>query len=122
MDRLLITGGSGFVGQNLASFFAPRCSVVTTYFQHPITPTAESFQLDIMDAEAVVSVFDRVKPTAVIHAAGNKNVRFCEEHPEPANRINALGTQNVARACRQFGAHMTYLSTDLVFDSLKRKL
>lgn len=80
---------------------------------------AESFQLDITNAEAVFSIFDRAGPTAVIHVAGNKNVRFCEDHPEEAHRINALGTQNVARACRQLGAHMTYLSTDLVFDCVR---
>lgn len=119
MEKLLITGGSGFVGKNLASFFAPRCSVVTTYFQHPPTAKAESFQLDVTDAEEIFSMFDRVGPTAVIHVAGNKNVRFCEDHPEEAHRINALGAQNVARACRQFGAHLTYLSTDLVFEGVR---
>jgi len=51
----------------------------------------------------------------VIHAAGNKNVRFCEDNPEEAYRTNAQGTQNVARACRDFGVRMVYLSTDLVF-------
>lgn len=107
------------MGKNLASFFATRCSVVTTHFQHPPAPTAESLHLDVTDADAVFSVFDRVKPTAVIHAAGNKNVRFCEDHPEEAHRINALGTQNIARACRRIGAHLTYLSTDLVFEGVR---
>jgi dTDP-4-dehydrorhamnose reductase len=55
----------------------------------------------------------------VIHAAGNKDVRFCEDHPDDANQINARGTQNVARACRGFGASMIYLSTDLVFSCLR---
>jgi len=119
MEKLLITGGSGFVGTNLANFFATRCSVVTTYFQHPTASTAESFHLDVTNAEEVFSNFDRVRPTAVIHVAGNKNVRFCEDHPAEAHRINALGTQNVARACRQFGAHLTYLSTDLVFEGVR---
>ena len=119
MEKLLITGGSGFVGKNLASFFATRCSVVSTHFQHPPAPTAESLHLDVTNAEEVFSVFNRVGPTAVIHAAGNKNVRFCEDHPEEAHRINALGTQNIARACRQLGAHLTYLSTDLVFEGVR---
>jgi len=119
MDKLLITGGSGFVGKNLASFFASRGAVVTTYFQHPPAQMAEAFQLDVTNAEAVFSLFDHVAPTAVIHVAGNKNVRFCEDHPEEAHRINALGTQNVARACRRLGAHLTYLSTDLVFECVR---
>lgn len=119
MESLLITGGSGFVGKNLASFFAPRCSVVTTHFQHPPAHTTKSFQLDVTRSDSVFSIFDRVGPTAVIHVAGNKNIRSCEDHPQEAHRINALGTQNVARACRQFGAHLTYLSTDLVFEGVR---
>jgi dTDP-4-dehydrorhamnose reductase len=118
MYKLLITGGSGFVGKNLANSFAPHCSVATTYFQHPTGPEAvgQSFRLDVTDAKQVVSLFERVKPDVVIHAAGNKDVRFCEDHPHDAHRINAEGTQNVARACHDFGASMIYLSTDLVFD------
>ena len=61
------------------------------------------------------SLFDQVRPAAVIHAAGNKNLRFCEEQPDEAFRVNAGGTQNVARACRRVGAKLIYLSTDLVF-------
>ena len=121
MNSLLITGGSGFVGKNLARFFTPRCSVATTYFQHP-TPAdsaPQSFQLDVTDSEQVLAIFERVRPDAVIHAAGNKDVRFCEDHPDDAYQINALGTQNVARACRRFGASMVYLSTDLVFSCLR---
>ena len=105
------------MGKNLANFFAPRCSVATTYFQHPTAPdsAAQSFQLDVTDAEQVFSIFERVRPDVVIHAAGNKDVRFCEDHPDEAYRTNAQGTHNVARACRNFGASMIYLSTDLVF-------
>lgn len=116
MNTLLITGGSGFVGKNLVSFFSPRCRVVATHFQHAPAPKSESLRLDVTDFDAVCSVFDRVKPTAVIHAAGNKDVRFCEEHPEQAHKINALGIQNVARACRQVRAQIVYISTDLVFE------
>src|ERR1043166_1272270 len=117
MDRLLITGGSGFVGRNLVTFFADRFSASTTYFQRPVAadPSVQSFHLDIRNAEAVSSVIDLAKPDVVIHAAGNKNVRFCEDHPDDAYLTNARGTQNVAQACRNFGARMIYLSTDLVF-------
>jgi dTDP-4-dehydrorhamnose reductase len=117
MNNLLITGGSGFVGRNLVTLFADRFSVSTTYFQHPVTSDAgvQSVRLDIRDAQAVSSVIEHVKPDVVIHAAGNKNVRFCEDHPDEAYRTNAHGTQNVARACRNFEARMIYLSTDLVF-------
>ena len=113
MRTLLITGASGFVGRNLAEFFSGRWSVVATSFKSDVP---NSIELDVRNADAVHSSFEQAAPDVVIHAAGNKNVRFCEEHPEEANEINAIGTKNVARACRELGAHLTYLSTDLVFD------
>lgn len=121
MNRLLITGGSGFVGKNLTTFFASRCSVVSTYFQHPTSPDSatESLQLDVTNARQVLSIFERVRPDTVIHAAGNKDVKFCENNAAEAERINGLGTQNVAHACRKIGASLLYLSTDLVFDGLR---
>ncbi|MEO7971053.1 MAG: SDR family oxidoreductase [bacterium] len=117
---LLITGGSGFVGQNLARYFGPRRRTVTTYFTHPPSASAErSIQLDIRDANTVFSAFDRERPEVVIHAAGNKNLKLCEDNPDEAYQVNAAGTQNVARACRRVGARLIYLSTDLVFSCVE---
>lgn len=122
MKKLLITGGSGFVGQNLAELFAPRCTVVTTHLSHPpaaLDTRAQAVRLDVRDAGETLSVVERVAPDVLIHAAGNKDVRFCEDHPEEAYRVNALGTRNVARACRAAGAKLIYLSTDLVFGGVE---
>jgi dTDP-4-dehydrorhamnose reductase len=116
---ILITGGSGFVGQNLARFFVPHYSVVVADRNNSLTDdlrfSTKFIDLDITDADAVLSTFDTILPEVVIHAAGNKNVRYCEEHPEEAYQVNALGTNYVADACRRIGARMIYLSTDLVF-------
>jgi dTDP-4-dehydrorhamnose reductase len=64
----------------------------------------------------VQQAIEKSRPDAVIHLAGNKNVKFCEANPEIAFAINALGVGNVARSSQSVGAHFVYLSTDLVFD------
>lgn len=119
LSKILVTGGSGFVGSNLSRFFANRKSVVATYLSKPIAsdllPSIQSAQLDIRDANAVLSTFEELLPAVVIHTAGNKNVKYCETHPDEAYETNALGTRNIARACRNIGAHLIYISTDLVF-------
>lgn len=123
MTKLLIIGGSGFVGYNFARFFAPRNQVLLTYLTSAVAPDvlriAQTVQLDIRDADAVLSTLTQILPKVVIHAAGNKNVKHCETHPDDAYQINAIGTQNIARACRHIGAHLIYISSDLVFDSIK---
>jgi dTDP-4-dehydrorhamnose reductase len=116
---ILIVGGSGFVGQNLTRFFKLKNLVTVTYLNSllpsDLLETTKSIQLDIRDINTVLSTFDKLLPEVVIHAAGNKNVRYCESHPEEAYQTNALGTRNVARACHNVGARMIYISTDLVF-------
>lgn len=120
MAKILITGGSGFVGSNLARFFASRNSVAITYFQSAIPTdleaTTQAFAVDIRDSEAVTGLFSENQPDWVIHAAGNKNVRECERQPEEAEKTNVLGTENIAKACYEYGSKLVYISTDLVFD------
>jgi dTDP-4-dehydrorhamnose reductase len=103
-------------------FFSERHSVTLTYLNavlpHDFCVRSQKLRLDIRSLGQVNKVFEQAKPDAVIHVAGNKNVRFCEENPAEAAIINGAGTRNIAQACQRYGAHMTYLSTDLVFDCL----
>lgn len=116
MKDLLITGGSGFVGANLARVFGAKSSVVVTFLRTPVQADFESVQMDIRDEEAVMAIMESFKPKAVIHSAGNKNVKFCEDNPDEAARTNSLASRNVARACRRVGSKLVYISTDLVFE------
>jgi dTDP-4-dehydrorhamnose reductase len=118
MTRLLVLGGSGFVGSNLVRYFAPRCELRFTYFtsaRPAIVGSLAAVRLDIRDASAVLPIFRDLAPDVVIHAAGNKSVQQCERYPEEAFATNAMGTRNVALASREIGARLIYLSTDLVF-------
>jgi dTDP-4-dehydrorhamnose reductase len=52
----------------------------------------------------------------VIHAAAVANVDLCFTDRELGQRVNVLGTENVARAAAEVGARLVSVSTDLVFD------
>ncbi len=74
--------------------------------------------LDITDKEAVARVIAEVKPEAVVHCAAWTNVDAAED-PENLSTVRAVnvdGTENLAKACREVGAKMVYISTDYVFD------
>ena len=80
--------------------------------------TAQYIRLDITDEAAVTGVLAQVAPDAVIHCAAWTAVDAAEEEEnrEKVYAINVLGTQYIAKACKELGCKMMYISTDYVFD------
>lgn len=80
--------------------------------------TAPYVQLDITDGDAVERVIARLKPDVIIHCAAWTDVDGAQapENRERVHAINAVGTQNIARAAGAVDAAMVYISTDYVFD------
>ncbi len=75
-------------------------------------------QMDITDGDAVASVLAEVKPDVVVHCAAWTAVDAAEdeENKEKVFAINAKGTENIAKACKELDCKMIYISTDYVFD------
>ena len=76
--------------------------------------------LDIGDEEKVDEVISRESPEAVINCAAWTDVDRCESDREKAERVNANGPANLARACRKVNAAFLTISTDYVFDGRKQ--
>jgi dTDP-4-dehydrorhamnose reductase len=74
---------------------------------------------DCTDLPAVRNVILKSRPDIVINCAAYVRVDDCEDCPEDAFRINALGAFHVARASAELGASCVYISTDYVFDGRK---
>jgi len=119
-SKILITGGSGLLGSNAARIAAETFEVYATYNSHiSQIPGCKFVHLDVRDKQQVLSVFERVKPDLVIHAAGLATVDYCEEHKDEAWSINVEGTENVAVASKSIATKLIFISTDSVFDGRK---
>lgn len=70
---------------------------------------------DITDAQAVESALHAGKPDIVINAAAYTDVDGAERERDKCFAVNALGARHIASACREIGAKMIHLSTDMVF-------
>lgn len=80
--------------------------------------TAAYIQLDITDGAAVSKMIEELKPDVIIHCAAWTNVDGAEvpENQVKVHQINAVGTENIAKAAKAVDAKMVYISTDYVFD------
>ena len=73
-------------------------------------------EMDITDAAAVEQEMKKEPLDAVIHCAAYTAVDPAEDNREVCMRVNAEGTRNIARVCRELDIKMVYISTDYVFD------
>ena len=108
--KILITGARGLVGRALSEYCAQQGDEVLRH---------DHESLDIADARAVESAIVSHLPDAVINCAAWTDVDGCERIPEKAERVNALGPENLAHAARKADSVLITISTDYVFDGEK---
>lgn len=109
--RMLIFGGTGQVGRELARIAWPTGASIVQ---------VDRRQCDFAQpACAAKCVLDK-KPDIVINAAAYTAVDRAESEPAVAGIVNRDAPAAMAQACRQTGATMIQISTDYVFDGFKR--
>lgn len=112
MRKFVILGANGMLGTDLLT----ACKSIYDIDVRGLLHTPEHSDLDITRLDAVSRVIGSLSPDVVLHCAAHTDVDGCELDPDKAYQINALGTRNVALACRKSGAALVYFSTDYVFD------
>ncbi len=117
-QRILLTGGAGFIGSHVAEALLGRGAQLTIVdsldnFYKPAWKRAnldevrqagdfEFVEADICDAEAMRAAFTKSKPEAVIHLAARAGVRPSIEQPRLYEQVNVAGTTNLLDLAREF--------------------
>jgi UDP-N-acetylglucosamine 4,6-dehydratase len=122
LKRALITGGTGFLGRQLAIRLRDRgLEVWLTGRNHDQNRSAAEvtgcrvLASDVANPFATRDVFAEAKPDLVVHAAASKYVDTAETNPMECIDVNVGGSQNVARAAIDSGAPIVIgISTDKV--------
>jgi len=119
MQRLLVTGASGFLGWNICQRKRNQWQICGTTFTHQVTiPSVDTVTIDLCDAAAGERLIEDISPDAVIHTAAEANANICQEHPARTRPINVDAAVNLAQVCHRRGIPFVHTSTDLVFDGL----
>jgi nucleoside-diphosphate-sugar epimerase len=95
-ERVLVTGGSGFIGRRLVPLLKDEGVEVF------------SPRRDVLEVSA--GIFPDVLADWVIHLAGRTYVPASWNEPADFYRINTLGTVNVLEYCRRTQARLIYVS------------
>lgn len=131
--RLLVTGGCGFLGSNLAAGALARGDEVVVLDNLSRLGATENLawlrglglerfrHADIRNAGDVEAAVREVRPEAVFHLAGQVAMTTSLEHPRRDFEINALGTLNLLEAVRAHApeAAVVYSSTNKVYGELE---
>ncbi|KAK5174446.1 erg26, C-3 sterol dehydrogenase [Saxophila tyrrhenica] len=125
LGHIVVTGGSGFLGNHIVSLLASRkayTKLTVLDLKKPAEPIpGVNYQdADLTNYDALLSVFQSLKADAVVHTAspihsmGNKELMY---------KVNVEGTKNVVRACQETGVKaMVHTSTASVVHDTKSDL
>ncbi len=116
--RLLITGGAGFIGSNLADkaieagWKVAVLDDLSSGRRENVPTDAEFFKVDIQSTGEVERAFASFKPTAVSHQAAQASVAVSVRDPQKDASINIIGSINVMQACVNHNVgHLVFAST-----------
>jgi len=116
--NILLTGGSGQLGQELLTRLAGM-GEVTAVDRMP--GKAGSVVLDLSDLKQVENLLQRLRPDIVINTAAYTAVDRAESESRTAFRLNAELPACLARWCSDHDRFLLHYSTDYVFDGESKK-
>ncbi len=135
--RILITGSAGFIGFSLARRLLENGHAVegldamTPYYDPALKqarldilrsyPKFTFTEMNIENRQKVEDLFAKVRPTHVVHLAGQVGVRYSLSHPGDYVAANIVGSFHIIEAARQTGvAHLLMASTSSAYGANTR--
>jgi dTDP-4-dehydrorhamnose reductase len=113
--RILITGATGLLGQNLYFHFKNKADVWGLW-HNTNSHQMNGEKITLEDKTQIQRIFQEYRPDICLHSAAISDPEFCERHRDIAYRVNLLGTQNIAEICFRFQTRLVFFSTNYVFN------
>ena len=117
MKKILITGGSGLLGQYINLSASGKYNIYTIYNNNSGNCASfPSSKIDIRNENELKLIFEEIKPEVVIHTAAITNPQLKENQTtKEYYETNVTATKNIAELCEANNSKLIYISTDLVY-------
>jgi UDP-glucose 4-epimerase len=111
MAKVVVTGGSGFIGSHVVDALVEAGHQVTVV-DHRVSPHREDIDFQDIDLMDLSSILAAVKGAEhIFHLAAVSNVNYAYNYPVYTTALNILGTTHVLEAARLNNVQRVYLAS-----------
>jgi dTDP-4-dehydrorhamnose reductase len=121
MNRVLVLGSAGFVGNHLIQHLQQDFEVLAGIHKNEYSGAyrGEGAVIDITRSKNIESAIYHFKPECIVNLVACSSVAECQKNREQAYNLNVAGARNAARISKRYNMRLIHFSTDMVFDGKK---
>jgi dTDP-4-dehydrorhamnose reductase len=114
VKRIMLLGGSGFLGENLVTLFSQnsRYSILASYNEFKPLVFGNWFQLSVSDHISLKNTIDAFKPDVILNCIALADVEKCEQDTFRAIEVNTNFPKILSDICHQTSTKLIQISTD----------
>ena len=135
MKKIIVTGGSGFIGSNLVNFLIQKNFFVINIdkqsyssndYNKILNKNYKLFKLDINNKKELISIIRKYRPIAIFNLAAETHVDRSIDGPKNFINSNFVGVFNLLEAIRYLKKKdnvklkLIHVSTDEVYGDIKK--
>ena len=122
MQKVVITGSNGLLGQTLVNLLEQHDG---KYEVHALSRgedrnmTGKNYNyhdIDLVDFNEVEKILRKIAPEFIVNTAAMTHVDVCEDNKELCDEINVTLVAHLAAVAEDLGSHLIHISTDFIFD------
>ena len=124
MNKVVITGSNGLLGQSLLNLLLQEKDKYQVFgFSRGENRSGRAdfsyISIDITDEIILKKNINQIQPNFIINTAAMTQVDACENNKEACDLLNITVVKWLSELSRELNIHVIHLSTDFIFDGIK---